>query len=90
MFSNSSRSNADIRADDEPILRRHKAHPEHQITANRRAFSLRSTDLRATNGTILFCDKTGRAKPRALIISYTGRPRVAYANRKGQAYVCED
>lgn len=88
MFSNSNRRHADIRDDGEPVLQRHVAHPANRITANRRAFTLRSTELRATNGTLIFCDSSGRAKPRALVISYTGRPRVAYADRRGRPYQC--
>ena len=90
MFSNKSRHQSDVRDESEPLLRRHRPHPGNRITANRRYFSLRSTELRATNGTLVFCDKTGRAKPRALVVSYTGRPRVAYADRQGRPYACPD
>ena len=90
MFSNSSRRYANIRDDDEPILQRHRVHPANRIIANRRAFTLRSTELRATNGTILICHKAGQAKTRALVVSYTGRPRVAYTDRSGRPYECPD
>lgn len=72
----------------EPVLHRAKPHPENRIVANRQSFSLRSTELRATNGTLIFCDRAGRAEPRALVISYTGRPRVAYEDRSGRKYNC--
>ena len=88
MFQNDSRRRSHIRDASEPILRRHRPYSRHQLTANRRTFSLRSTELRATNGTVLFCDESGKARPRALVISYTGRPRVAYADRSGRPYVC--
>ena len=90
MFSNRTRRDSDTRDENEPILRRHSAHPSNRITANRRAFSLRSTELRATNGTVVFCDRNGRGTARALVISYTGRPRVAYADRKGRPYTCAE
>ncbi|MBT8080589.1 MAG: GspH/FimT family pseudopilin [Gammaproteobacteria bacterium] len=90
MFQNDSRHRAHIRDASEPILRRHRPFARHRLTANRRTFSLRSTELRATNGTVLFCDDSGKAKPRALVISYTGRPRVAYADRSGRPYVCDN
>ncbi len=73
---------------DEPVLRWTRPHRENRIEANRRSFSLRSTELRATNGTLVFCDRAGRAEPRALVISYTGRPRVAYTDRNGNKYAC--
>ena len=43
-----------------------------------------------TNGTLIFCDRAGRARPRALVISYTGRPRVAYEDTRGRPYRCPD
>lgn len=74
----------------EPVLRWAKPHPENRIVANRRSFSLRSTELRATNGTLIFCDRAERAPSRALVVSYTGRPRVAYEDRNGRKYACPD
>ena len=57
---------------------------------NRRGFTLRATQKRATNGTIVVCDRAGRARPKALVISYTGRPRVAFETTRGEPYVCAD
>lgn len=88
MFVNKDRSNAQTREDDEPILRQSGANSGVRITANRRSFSLRSTVLRATNGTIVFCDVADRVAPRALVISYTGRPRVALQDTRGKPYKC--
>ena len=48
------------------------------IVANRRGFTLRSTELRATNGTLIICDARERAEARAIVVSYNGRPRVAW------------
>ncbi len=87
-FVNNDRDWPAVRDPGEPILRIHRTDPASRITANRSSFSLRSTELRATNGTLVFCDRTGRGKPRALVISYTGRPRVAYQNSRGQDYSC--
>ena len=61
-----------------------------RITANRRAFTLRTTVRRATNGTIVVCDEQDRVRPRALIISYTGRPRVALERHDGTGWSCGD
>jgi len=87
-FVNDDRDWPAVRDPGEAVLRIHKVDPASLISANRRSFSLRSTELRASNGTLVFCDRTGRGKPRALVISYTGRPRVAYQNSRGQAYTC--
>lgn len=72
----------------EPILQRHAVDERVQVAANRRGFTLRSTHLRATNGTLVVCDRSGRAETRALVVSYTGRPRVARSDRRGNAYAC--
>lgn len=89
-FVNLDRDWPAVRDANEPVLRWNQVDPTNRITANRPSFSLRSTDLRATNGTLIVCDRAGRAKPRALVISYTGRPRVAYKNSRGKAYECAD
>jgi type IV fimbrial biogenesis protein FimT len=89
-FVNIDRDWPAVRDPDEPVLHTFEVNPANRIQANRRSFSLRSTDLRATNGTLIFCDRSGRAKPRALVVSYTGRPRVAYKDSRGQPYKCAD
>lgn len=45
------------------------------LTANRSSFTLRPFGQRATNGTLLLCDRRGRG--RAIIVSVTGRARIA-------------
>jgi type IV fimbrial biogenesis protein FimT len=87
-FVNIDRDWPAVRDANEPVLRWFKVNPANRIVANRRSFSLRSTDLRATNGTLIFCDRAGRATPRALVVSYTGRPRVAYKDSRGRPYKC--
>ena len=72
----------------EPLLQVHRIGDNVTLTANRRGFTLRATQKRATNGTIVACDPAARATPRALVISYTGRPRVTLKNRQGEPYVC--
>ncbi len=90
MFVNTDRDQPPDRDDDESVLRHHPVDQNTRITANRRSFTLRSTELRATNGTFVICDRAGRAEPRALVISYTGRPRVARKDRRGKPYQCLD
>ena len=90
MFVNTDRDQPAVRDDDEAVLHYHPVDQNARITANRRSFTLRSTELRATNGTLIFCDRIGRAAPRALVISYTGRPRVAREDSSGKPYQCPD
>lgn len=62
---------------DEPILAVNPAFGSGTIVANRRDFVFRAFEARSTNGTLTFCDRRGSDAARAVIVSYTGRPRVA-------------
>jgi type IV fimbrial biogenesis protein FimT len=90
MFNNRDRDEPPAVDAGEPVLQAHRVGPDVRITANRRGFTLRATELRATNGTLVVCDPAGRVTPRALVVSYTGRPRVALRDRRGNAYACAD
>ena len=90
VFENSDRDEPPELDDGEILLYRHLANPSVKIAANRRGFTLRATFLRATNGTLVVCDRAGRVSPRALVISYTGRPRVAERTPRGAPYSCAD
>ncbi len=90
MFVNTDRDQPVARDDDEPVLSHHPVDQDVQIMSNRKTYTLRSTVLRATNGTLVFCDRSGRGTARALIISYTGRPRVSRTDRRGNPYSCVD
>ena len=90
MFNNRDRDQPPEVDPGEPILQVHTVAENVRITANRRGFTLRATQKRATNGTIVVCDPAGRVRPRALVVSYTGRPRVARENRRGEPYRCSD
>lgn len=72
------------------IVTRHSVADTVQIAANRRLFTARGTQKRTTNGTIVFCDRRGRTDAKALVISYTGRPRVAERRPDGSAWSCAD
>jgi type IV fimbrial biogenesis protein FimT len=90
MFVNLDRDAPAARDSDEPLLQRFSGILHNQVVANRRSFSFRTTTLRATNGTFIFCDKARRAAARALVVSYTGRPRVSRIDRSGNSYKCAD
>ncbi len=74
--------------DDERILQASGGQPLQTIRSNRRAYVLRPSPRRATNGTVVFCDARGAAEARAVIISYSGRPRVARRSATGQPLSC--
>lgn len=90
MFINLDRDRPARRDVGEALLQRHVGDERVQIQANRRSFSLRATELRATNGTLVFCDRGQRIASRALVVSYTGRPRVARQDTAGRNYRCGD
>jgi type IV fimbrial biogenesis protein FimT len=90
VFANVDRDEPPQVDENEPVLSRHTVDDSVQILANRRGFTLRSTHLRATNGTFVICDRAERATPRALVVSYTGRPRVTRSDSRGNAYQCTD
>jgi type IV fimbrial biogenesis protein FimT len=90
MFENQDRDEPPMIDGGEPILQVHATPDSVRLLANRRGFTLRATFLRATNGTFVVCDRAGRIPPKALIVSYTGRPRVALETSAGDAYACPD
>ena len=90
MFENADRDEPPRRDVGEALLQTHRVSEGVTITANRRGFTLRATDKRATNGTFVVCDAAGRVTPRALVISYTGRPRLATRTTRGEQYRCAD
>ena len=90
MFENTDRDEPPRRDSGEPLLQAHRVGANVRIMANRRGFTLRATEKRATNGTFVVCDRAGRATPVALVVSYTGRPRVTRETRRGEPYECAD
>jgi type IV fimbrial biogenesis protein FimT len=90
VFANVDRDDPPQVDANEPVLAVHRVDESVRIDANRRGFTLRATQLRATNGTLVICDRAGRAEPRALVVSYTGRPRVAHSDSRGDPYRCPD
>jgi len=90
LFANLDRDEPPERDAGEPVILAHAPAPHLRITANRRGFTSRGLRKRATNGTIVVCDAAGRIPGKALVVSYTGRPRVARRQRNGNPYACAD
>jgi type IV fimbrial biogenesis protein FimT len=88
LFNNTDRDSPPQVDPDETVVLSHSVSESLRISANRRAFTLRATFRRATNGTLVVCDREGRVPPRALVISYTGRPRVTAEKPDGTPYSC--
>lgn len=71
----------------EPLLRAFTPAQGLRISANRELFEFRPFRRRSTNGTVTFCDRRGESEARAVIVSYTGRPRIA-ASGPGRMLTC--
>jgi type IV fimbrial biogenesis protein FimT len=88
VFVNTDEVRPPDRAPDEELLYFHAPSTEESITSNRRLFEFRAFGWRSTNGTVTFCDARGDADARAVIVSYTGRPRVAAEGPGGRTLLC--
>jgi type IV fimbrial biogenesis protein FimT len=65
------------RSNAETLLYVHEPELEGSIVGNRPYFEFRPPLHRSTNGTVVFCDRRGSRAARAVIVSYTGRPRAS-------------
>ncbi len=90
LFENTDQDDPPDRDPGEPLIMVHKTAARTKISANRRGFTSRGIRRRATNGTLVVCDARGRIPAKALVVSYTGRPRITAIRRNGDPYSCVD
>ena len=77
VFDNEDGVRPPQRSPAEALLHVYQPTLEGTITANRPFFEFQVNYLRrSVNGTVVFCDSRGARAARAVIVSYTGRPRV--------------
>ena len=88
VFANRDRDDPPQRDAGEDLIASSDGWPGGSITSNRRAYSFRPTTQGVVNGTIIFCDARGSSHARAIIISHTGRPRVAQRDAEGKPLRC--
>jgi len=88
VFANHDRDEPPVRDAAEELIVTSVGTPGISITSNRRAYSFRAMAQAVVNGTIVFCDARGSAHARAIIISHTGRPRVAQRDADGKPLRC--
>lgn len=72
----------------EPVLHFEPAVKEMSVTSNRDALVYWPVSMAGTTATITFCDERGSRAARAVIISYTGRPRVSQRDASGRPIRC--
>jgi len=78
------------RSNDELLLYAHEPEIVGTIIGNRPYFEFRPPLHRSTNGTVIFCDDRGSRAARAVIVSYTGRPRADTRSPDGKPLQCAD
>lgn len=88
IFVNQDRDEPPVRDAGEELVHSSGGWPGGTITSNRRAYSFRPATQGVVNGTIVFCDLRGSAHARAIVISHTGRPRVAQRDADGKPLRC--
>jgi len=88
IFVNLDRDSPAARDAGEPLLRVYEPWDAGHITSNRSTLSFRPFGQMGITATVTFCDDRGSRAARAVIISQTGRPRVASRNASGKALSC--
>jgi type IV fimbrial biogenesis protein FimT len=88
LFSNLDQDNPPAIDPNEPVHRSSPSIAGISISANRRAFVMRPFGMRATNGTLTYCDKRLNAAGRAVVVSYTGKARIIRTRQNGAPIVC--
>jgi type IV fimbrial biogenesis protein FimT len=88
VFVNTDDMSPPTRAANEPLIFAHSPASVGTIVSNRPFYEFRAYRRRSTNGTVTFCDARGPPAARAVIISYTGRPRVAALGPGNRPLIC--
>jgi type IV fimbrial biogenesis protein FimT len=87
VFANRDRDRPPILDTGEPLLFAYMPVAEGTIRSNRAFYEFRPFILRSTNGTVTFCDQRGTPQAKAVIVSYTGRPRTSNQG-PGRGLIC--
>lgn len=87
-FVNTDRDEPPVRDENEKLLQVQDGWRQGRISSNRPAYSFRPHIQGVINGTLVFCDRRGSAAARAVIISHTGRPRVAQRDASNRPLAC--
>nr|WP_298723951.1 GspH/FimT family pseudopilin [uncultured Steroidobacter sp.] len=88
VFVNTDRDDPPMRDANEPILAVQAAWRGGTITSNRRSYSFKAYQHAVINGTLVFCDRRGPSRARAIIINAAGRPRIATRDSDNRPLRC--
>jgi type IV fimbrial biogenesis protein FimT len=90
VFENRDGDAPPLRDSGEPVLLVNQGWRNGRMTSNRETYTFHGHQQAVVNGTIVFCDERGSAHARAIIISQTGRPRVAQRDGSNRPLKCPD
>ena len=88
IFVNDDRDSPAARDPDEELLRVYEPWDDGHILSNRSTLSFRAYGQVGVTATVAFCDDRGAAAAKAVIISQTGRPRIATRSASGGELPC--
>jgi type IV fimbrial biogenesis protein FimT len=88
VFENLDRDSPAVLDPGEPIVQVYPAWADGQVRGNRDTLSFRSFGQSGVTATYVFCDARGSRAARAVIISQSGRPRIATRTASGAALAC--
>jgi type IV fimbrial biogenesis protein FimT len=88
VFANLDRDSPAFRDPDEPLVQAYAPWRGGRLRGNRQTLSFRSFGQSGVTATYTFCDARGGDAARAVIISQTGRPRIALRTAAGHALDC--
>lgn len=88
VFANADHDSPAARDAGEELIRAFPAWPEGSVDSNRSTLSFRPFTQSGVTATVTFCDRRGSRAARAVIISQTGRPRVAERSSSGGPLPC--
>jgi type IV fimbrial biogenesis protein FimT len=74
----------------EPVLLVNQGWQYGRMISNRESYTFHGHRQTVVNGTVVFCDERGGVHARAIIISHTGRPRVAQRDGSNRPLKCPD
>ena len=93
LFINEDKDYPSVRDEDEQLLQSVQLkESDFDLISNRKAYTFRAVNKRNTNGTLMFCPRNELVKGyeyQAVIVSYTGRPRVNKNPIKSHINICD-
>lgn len=88
VFINGDDTHPPHRSNEEELVYYHALEMVGAVVANRPYFEFRPRLRRSVNGTVTFCDERGTPAARAVVVSYSGRPRVDDRSADGKPLRC--